>query len=543
MRAHGLALFFCLIGVTVLAQQQSAAPPDAIFFNGKVLTVDAGFSIQQAFAVKGDAYAAVGTNRAVRALRGKSTRLVDLKGATVIPGLSDSHDHLYASEKVMRGISLAGATSTEEVVRRLRDGLATAKPGDTVFGSVGWRAPLTRRDLDQLSTSVPIVAIQTRRGAAIMNTAALAKAGITKETQSYMGKTVPRDATGELTGDTPEWPAGYYAIDKVVPPPTAAEEEQMIVAGQNQRFALGITSIRDLANWPVGMRAFQRMWNRGALTLRVSMGIDLTEETDPAALLRQQAIGPGFGDRWLRIDSTGEEPWPPDHISRLDFTALALEINRLGWRPSPHVPTNASLDVVLEAYEAADRESSIRGKRWVVEHIPTATASQMARLAKLGVIVSSQFAGYRGSYEAAVKTLGKEQVDRRPPVREWLDHGLVVVTGSDYGGPIPETAAPNNPFIPIAYYITRTTAEGRALGPQQKITREEALRLATVNNAYTTWEEKLKGSIESGKLADFVVLSADFLTVPEDQILSLRPMVTYLGGRKVFSAPDARPDL
>ncbi len=521
------------------AQQAINAPPDAIFYNGKIITVDSSFTIQQAFAVRGDQYLAVGNNAKIHALAGKNTRVVDLKGAAVIPGLSDNHDHLYNSEKVMRGIDLAGVTSTEEVLRRLRDGLAKAKPGETVFGSVGWRAPLTRKDLDQLSTDVPIVALRGRRGAALLNTAALKKAGIAKDMQSYMGKPVPKDNSGELTGELPDWPAGIYAMDKVVPPPTPEEEDRMIADGQKQRNGLGITSIRDLSNWPPGMRAFVRMWRQGRLTLRVSMGLDLPDASDPAGLLREQGVTPGFGDHWLRIDSAGEEPWPPN-VPQAEYMSMILEINRLGWRHSPHVQNNEVLENILQAYEAADRESPIRDKRWVVEHIPTVTPALMERLAKLGVIVSTNMAGYASNYEAAVRTLGQEQAERQTPVREMLDHHLVVVIGSDYTGPNPETTTSNNPFIPLYYYVSRKTRDGRVLGPQEKISRQEALRIATNNNAFTTWEEKVKGSIEPGKLADFVILSGDFMTIPEDEILKLHPLATYVGGKKVYSAPDVK---
>src|ERR1700688_1754859 len=292
-----------VVAESSIAQQGINAPPDAIFYNGKIITVDPGFTIQQAFAVRGDLYVAVGTNAAIRALAGENTRLVDLRGSAVIPGLSDNHDHLYNSEKVMRGIDLVGATSTAEVLRRLRDGLTKAKAGETVLGSVGWQAPLTKNDLDQLSTDVPIVALRGRRGAAVMNSAALKKAGIAKEMQSYMGKEIPKDSSGELTGELPDFPAGLYAIDKVVPLPMPEEEEQMIAAGQKQRNALGITSTRDLSNWPPGMRAFVRMWRQERLTLRVSMGMDLPDANDPAVLLREHGVTPGFGDHWLRIDS------------------------------------------------------------------------------------------------------------------------------------------------------------------------------------------------------------------------------------------------
>jgi predicted amidohydrolase YtcJ len=534
-----LALSSALVAQSSVAQQGSNAPPDAIFYNGKIITVDTAFTIQQAFALRGEQYIAVGTDAAIRALAGANTRLVDLRGSAVIPGLTDNHDHLYNSAKVMRGIDLVGATSTAEVVRRLREGFAKAKPGETVFGSVGWRAPLTRKDLDQIATDVPIVALRARRGAAVMNSAALKKAGISKDMQSYMNKEIPKDSSGELSGDTPDYPAGLHVVDKVVPLPTPDEEEQWIEAGQKQRNALGITSIRDLSNWPHGMRAFVRMWRQGRLTLRISMGLELAV-SDPADVARQQIVTPPFGDHWLRIDSAGERPHPPEGDATAEqYKALMLELNRLGWRPSPHVGTNEALEQVLQGYEAADRESSIRDKRWVVEHIPNVTPPLMERLAKLNVIVSTNMAGYTGNYEAAVRSLGEQEAQRQTPVRELLDHHLVVLIGSDYGGPNPDTTTSNNPFVPLYYYVSRKAPGGRVLGPHEKISREEALRIATNNNAFATWEEKVKGSIEPGKLADFLVLSGDFMTIPEEDILKLHPMVTYVGGRKVYAAPEA----
>jgi predicted amidohydrolase YtcJ len=534
-----LVVSSALVAPGAIAQQGINAPPDAIFYNGKIITVDSGFTIAQAFAVRGGEYVAVGTDAAIRPLARANTRLIDLKGSAVTPGLSDNHDHLYNSAKVMRGIDLVGATSTAEVVKRLRNGFAKAKPAETVFGSVGWRAPLTRNDLDQISADVPIVALRARRGAAVMNSAALKKAGISKDMQSYMGKEIPKDSSGELTGETPDYPAGLFVVDKVVPLPTPGEEEQWIEAGQKQRNALGITSIRDLSNWPHAMRAFERIWRQGRLTVRVSLGLELAV-SDPADLARQQMVTPGFGDHWLRIDSAGERPHPPEGDATLEeYKALMLELNRLGWRHSPHVGTNEALEEVLQAYEAADRESPIRDRRWVVEHIPNVTPALMERLAKLNVIVSTNMAGYAGNYDAAVRSLGEQQARRQTPVREMLDHHLVVIAGSDYGGPTPDTTTSNNPFIPLYYYVSRKTRDGRVLGPHEKISREEALRIATNNNAFATWEENVKGSIEPGKLADFLVLSGDFMTIPEDEIIKLHPLATYVGGRKVYTAPEA----
>jgi len=465
----------------------------------------------------------------------------------VVPGLSDNHDHLYASAKVLRpGVDLVGVTSLAEMLNRLRAAVAKAKPGETVFTTVGWRVAVTRKDLDQVSADVPIVAVRSRRGNATLNSAALKAAGITRENPTFEGVPVPKDASGELTGAAPDYPQAMLLLDKLIPPPTAAEEEAMILKGQQERHALGMTTIRELSLWPDAMRAYYRVWRDGKLALRVSMGLDLPFANRSVADLEKWGVGPGFGDHWLRLDSISEEPFSP-LIPLKQFTGIAIAANRLGWRFSPHVAgdpgrgiaADDTLNNTLAAYEAVDRDQSIRDRRWVVEHIPLATPEQLDRLAKLGVVVSVQDAGYNGGLEAVVRAVGKDRAELQNPLRDMLDRHLVVFAGSDYGGPTPDEAHPNNPIQKFYYYITRKTRDGSVLGPREKIGREEALRMFTINSAYGTFEEKAKGSVEPGKLADFVILNQDLMTVPDDKILATHPLATYLGGRKVFSAENS----
>jgi predicted amidohydrolase YtcJ len=540
-----LALFF-IAAAGASGQPGNLSTPDAIFYNGKIVTVDAGSNIQQAFAVKGEEFLAVGTTAKIRALAGKNTRLVDLRGSTVIPGLADDHHHVYASARVTwRGVDMVGVTTLAEMSNQLRPAVAKAKPGETVFTTVGWRIPggrPNRQDLDQISTSVPIVAVRGRRGAATLNSAALKAAGITREHPSFEGAKVPTDSTGEPNGEAPDYPQAMLLLDKLIPPPSQAEEEELIIRGQREQNSLGLTSMRELTLWPPAMRAYSELWRQGKLTLRVSMQMDLPFADRTVEDLTKWGVGPGFGDHWLRLDSIGEEPYAPKTPLK-QFTEIAIAVNRLGWRFAPHVnggPAGFSADEVLNntllAYEAADRDRSIRDRRWVVEHIPFATPEQLDRLAKLGVVVSLQAAGYNGGYEAAVRAVGKERAERQTPIRDMLDRHMIVCAGSDFGGPDPGEALPNNPFKFFYYYVTRKTKDGMLLGPEEKISRAEALRLFTVNSAYTTFEEKVKGSIEAGKLADFVVLSQDIMTVPDDQILATRAVATYVGGHKVFAA-------
>jgi predicted amidohydrolase YtcJ len=549
-------LHFAVVCLTIGAASGQPAPPDEIFFNGKVVTVDASFSVHEAFAVRGDTFVAVGRNADVKALAGPRTRLTDLAGRTVIPGLMDNHTHLYhAALDEFRGVPMADVASLAEMLDRLRAALARAKPGETVVTTGGWtparfpekRGP-TREDLDRISMDRPIVALRGR-GGAVMNSAAMKAAGITRDTDTLGGNPIEKDSRGEPTGSFSGPSTVSAAVDPILPPPPVAEIAQMLRKAQGQLSEWGFTSVREIDLPPEGMRAYQELARDGTLALRVSMGlaVNAVDADRLDAILGPWGVGPAFGDKWLRLDSIGEfgldvsgntyyrEPYadrPGERgamrISPASLREAMLKVNRYGWRPSIHAMGDATLDNVLDAYEAANAETPIRDRRWIVEHIPIAHADQMDRMARIGVLISAQIQPYGGA-PGMIRSLGQARAERAVPMREWLDHRLMVSTGSDWAG-----GRDNNPFENVYFYVTRRTREGTVLGANQKITRAEALRVATVNNAYMTFEEELKGSIERGKLADFVILSADILTVPDEEILKIRPVATYVGGRRVF---------
>ena len=523
-----LGLVCVLLASVVTSGQREFATPDAIYINGKVITVDASFSIRQAFAIQADRFIAVGTNEQVRALAGKSTRVVDLRGRTVIPGLADNHNHLYDSARIMRrGLSLDGVTSTAEALDRIRLGVAAARGGEVVMTTV-FRLPgatLSIQELDAISTTVPIVVPRNRLSASL-NTAALRRAGVTRESPAFRGVPVPTDSTGNLTGQTPVSVGAMLALlESIVPAMTDEEEEGLLRAAIRERHAVGLTSIRDLNLYPRAMRAYMRLRRNGELTLRVSMGLAVWDDIKIEETLAQWGLGPTFGDEWLRVDSIGEIPGPIAARSQV-FTNVALTANRYGWRLSPGVHGGSrALDVALDAFEASDRERTIVGRRWVLEHVPVATRAQLDRIARLGVVASVQYLGYAGGPS------DERDDSLAPPVRSLIDRGVIVSAGSDFqNGP----TSSDNPFIPIYFYVTRRTSSGQIVDPSQKISRAEALRVSTYNYAYMTFEEELKGSLEPGKLADFLILSDDVLTVPEEKILSIRPLATYVGGRQVY---------
>jgi predicted amidohydrolase YtcJ len=536
----GTLCLFAAIG-GLFAQQQTAMVPDEIFFNGKIIAVDSAFSIQQAFAVRRDKFLALGSTAAIRALAGPQTKLTDLRGNAVIPGLMDNHIHPWrAVFSNLKGIDLTGVRSVGEIGGRIRQGATAAKPGRNIYATGRWnetdlsekRGP-TLAELDQMMPDRPLMVLQARQKA-YLNSAALKAAGITKDTKAVYGEPLPKDASGEPTGVlTNAWAIMTVGADLI----PIEDIRELSLQTQQDLNAQGFTSIREpMVPNPI-MRMYSNLRLEGKLTLRIAMGLDVgAQQADQLeSILSPLGVGPSFGDHWLRMDSVGEyaiDGNTSTNPSPEMFRRGVMTMHRYGWRPAPHTTSDKALDVVLGAYEAADRAKSIANERWVVEHIPMVRTDQLDRLARLGIVVSAQFQPYRGS-ENMIKAYGLERAERSVPMREMLDHHLIVNAGSDWGG-----GPTTNPFIPIYFYVTRKTETGTVMGAAQKISREEALRVSTINTAYLTFEEDVKGSIEPGKLADFLILSQDILTVPDEQIRSIQPLATYVGGRKVFSRKD-----
>ena len=511
----------------------------------------------------------VGTDKQVRALAGQNTRMIDLRGHEVIPGIIDDHNHQFrAASLLLGGVNVNDVTSLPEMLERIHRAAEAAKPGEGVVTTGGWdvqalkeKRPPSRDELDEVSEGHPVM-VRTTRGHAYLSTAAMRVLGITRDSKSFAGYPIEKDASGEPTGALqapvgPSLPQGLQqATSKLLPHRNHEEQEQLVMRMQQQQNALGITSLRELWLSPEEMRVYQDLWRDKKLTIRVSMGITAFGSTPPRDLeqtLATWGVGTGFGDPWLRLDCVGElqvdgsvqnaflrapyEGGQPDNFGSLlagatpeNIRQLVSLVDRYDWRPSTHIWGDKALDVTLDAYEAAMQEQGpIRDKRWTVEHALLIHPDQMDRIQRLGILVSAQAQPYYES-RRMLQMWGQERSDVAEPLRELLDHKIVVGSGSDW------PSLPNNPFVNFYFYITRKTRDGGTLGAGERVSREEALRMATINNAYITFEEKIKGSIEAGKLADFVVLPADILSVPEDQILHMLPLATYAGGREVYSA-------
>ncbi|HWP85876.1 MAG TPA: amidohydrolase family protein, partial [Terriglobia bacterium] len=418
MRKVLIASLFLLAAVAgASAQLKTAAIPDEIFYNGKVITADKEFSIQQAFAVRGEWILAVGSDAAVQALAGPNTRRTDLRGHAVLPGLMDNHNHQFnAAWNRYRGIDTNGVRSKQELLGRIRQAASQVAPQAALITNVGWAetpgiAVPSRRELDEAAGG-RILVLMRARGTAYLNSAALKAAGITRETTMVGGNLIPKDEHGEPTGQIGPPNTVNNVVPRLVPWPPQEELIEMLARVQDQQLALGLTSIRELELPPVAMRAYQQMRRQGRLKMRVSMGLDVqaTDWDKLEDILSSWGVGPGFGDHWLRLDSIAEfavdsrtdialfrEPKrsPPGDYGVMRITPeqirqAMLTIDRYGWRPAIHITGDGTLDKVLDAYEAVDAIRPIAGKRWVVEHIPFVQPDQMERLARLGVLVSAQ---------------------------------------------------------------------------------------------------------------------------------------------------------
>jgi predicted amidohydrolase YtcJ len=544
-RASAVAL-----SLLTIAAVQSQPPADTILVNGHVITVDAAFSIAQAIAIRDGRFVAVGDNDAIRRLAGPATKRIDLHGQTVIPGLADGHLHDAGGGP---GVDLSRARSIADVLASVAARVKPSAPGDVIVSNSDWheaqlaehRLPY-RADLDAVSPRNPVVLVRGGHEY-ILNSAALAKWQITKSTAQLPGGRITRGPDGELNGELID---RAKSLVQLPPPPPLTIDA---LAAQHRTLnAAGLTSIRYPGASAEQYRLLQEMERRGTLTLRVSQLLRLP--ADSGEKMRVAIAGTGLrpdeGDDWVRIggmklgvDGGFEggwmrepyaEPWGEHgtfygvNTMKADaYTSVVTELNRLGWRVATHAVGDRAIDEVLAAYEAADRERSIAGKRWVLEHGFIPQGDQFPRMKALGLVISAQDHLYLAG-PSLVQYWGAKRAAWTTPVRAYLDRGFVVAGGTD------SAVVPYPPLWVLYHFVTRDTISGGVLGADQRISRQEALRVATINNAYLTFEEQTKGSIEPGKLADLVVLPEDILTCPEKHIEQMRVALTMVGGHAVY---------
>lgn len=552
---RSLTLAIAVLGSsTALA---SGAPADLIIRNAHIVTVDRRFSTARAAAIRDGRFIAVGADATVLKTKGPRTRVVDLHGRTVLPGFNDTHVHLTAGKDLETQVDLTKVRSIRDIQSALAARASRLKPGEWVVGTRGWweyqlaegRLP-TRADLDAAAPDNPVSIPGPHY--IIVNSLALKLAGVTRATPDPQGGQVYKDANGEPTGLLMD-NAGRF-VRKFMPQPTEAQK----IAGMKRVLALanshGLTSAGDPSGSPEDAAMYRQLRDKGQLTVR----IDFAFNVDPAAPLDEVEAAlsalprPGSdGDGMFRADEIGEAgldgaeltallerdyPGKPGYrglqkVPTDQFKRFAALVARYGYRLRPHAVGDAAIDEALDAFEFANAQTPIVKRRWMIDHAFLLGPQHYKRVKQLGLIINSQYMHNYQLGELILKAWKRPLADRSEPYAEWLRNGIMFAGGSD--GPISYHA---EPLLEIYGEVTRGTGWGGKLGPQQGITREQAIRSVTINGAYTTFEEQVKGSIETGKYADFVVLSGDMLKVPAERIRSLKVLATVLGGRTVYGA-------
>ena len=527
--------------------------PDAIFFNGRFITGHAERPGAEAVAIRDGRFVAVGSTSQVLALAGPATQQVDLRGQTVLPGLADNHFHSIGGGP---GIDLSRARSMDEVLAAIRARASATLAGQVIVTNSDWhegqlkeqRLPY-RRDLDRAAPNHPLVVVRGGHEY-ILNSAALARWSITEKTPEPEGGSIGRDKDGRLNGELVDRARNLVSLPPVLSPDR--EETIKDLAAEHRRLnEAGLTGIRYAGISPDMLSVLREMARRRLLTLRVNALLRVTSADNLDGQLAAFAAKQDEGDEWLRVGGIKllvdggfeggfmrepyEEPWGKNATFRglqtfatEPYTRVVRALNQRGWRVATHAVGDAAIDLVLDAYEAADRDRTIAGRRWSIEHAFLPRADQFPRMKKLGVVISAQNHLYLAA-PSLKNYWGPTRAARVTPMRDYIDAGIPVSTGTD------SAVVPYPPFWTLYHFITRDTISAGVMGPEQRITREEALRAATLGNAYLTFDERSRGSIEGGKLADFIVLAKDFLTCLDKDIESMIVLRTVVGGQTIFS--------
>jgi len=560
MSVRLLGLAGLLAGSAASAQTVTA---DVIIHNARIVTQDAADQVVPAIALRGDEVLAAGSKREMLTLKGAKSCVIDARGMTIVPGFADGHVHSKAKTIRPETVDLTPVKTLAELLARIDAQVKKSAPGEIVITTADWheaqlaeqRLP-SRWDLDKVSPKTPVVVIRGGHQY-VLNSAALAKWNITKATVSPPGGAIVRakdrdDINGELVDR-----ARDLVIMPERPPLTLDERVAMLKAEQARYNSLGVTSVRNPGASLEDMRDYQELARRGDATVRTSVLIRWDRKT-PASIYRKEletwpAIS-GFGDKWVRLDGIKlgvdggyEGGWMTEAYAEpygKGGTYFGLNtvpgpllgdvvkmLNELDLRPSTHAVGDAAVDLVLDAYEAADKERGIGNRRWSIEHAFITRPDQIERIKRLGIVISAQSHLYLAG-SSLIEYWGRARAEAVAPVRDWLDAGIHVAGGTDNKLPY----YPESPLLTFIHWVTRDTASAGVLGKDQAITRAEALRIATIENAYLTFEEDIKGRLTPGMLADMVVLNQDIMTVPDAALAKTEVVATMVGGKLVFGA-------
>jgi len=527
---------------------------DTVLINGKILTVDSQSSVREAIAIRGGRILAVGTTADIRKLAGPSTRSIDLQGDTVIPGLIDSHLHaIRAALSFSTEVNWIGARSLPEALSRVHQAAQTMKPGSWLIVAGGWnvdqfqeRRRPTQAELVAAAPDNPVY-VQLGYGWAVLTPAGLKALNISTDADLPSGGKLEKDPSGKLTGGITGGQAAIIALFDRLPKPTFDQQVEGTRKFFRELNRLGMTGVVDPGGnnlLPSDYQALFRVWQQGQLTLRVAYALcsnNTGAEFDEFKNLTQ-LLPMGFGDDLLKFNGLGERITAamnnnnrPSATDKEKYAQIAKWAAERGMSLTMHWGNDASVNQLLDIFEAVNKEVPIKDLRWSIAHLNDASEQSLRRMQALGVGWTVQDAMYFGGDQFR-QTSGVEAARRAPPVVTGAKLGVAIGAGTDA-----HRVASYNPFTALQWFLDGKTVSGVAIrGPEETPSRIEALRLYTLGSAWFSFDETRRGSLEVGKLADLAILSKDYMTVPVDQIGGIESLLTMVGGKIVYAAGPYR---
>lgn len=554
-------LRFSAVLLLVCSASAQEFHPDLVLLDSNVITMNPTQPTAQAIAIQGDRIVWVGSDDAGRKLFGDKVTGMDLHGATVLPGIIDSHTHLLELGISLLRLNLKGVAREQDAVDQVRKRVAATAPGEWILGwgwdEGEWAAAYPNNDaLSRVSPNNPVLLTGLHGYASWANRKALALAGIGKETKDPQnGKILRDEKTGEPTGILLN--QAQELVQAHIPAMSLEQTKRAIELAAQECVRNGLTSVHEAKVSRMSLQALRELKEENRLPLRVYVMLD---GADPALVKEWLERGPEIDHkhqltiRAFKLFADGAlgsrgaallEPYTDSPSTKGVMTTSATEIHSLtksalqrGFQMCTHAIGDAANRITLDSYEQALREvPEVHDPRLRIEHAQVVAPQDIPRFAKLGVIASMQPTHCTSDMGWAEKRLGPERVKGAYAWRSLLETGVHLPLSSDFPG---ETL---NPFYGMYAAITRQDPSGNPPGgwhPEQKLTLEEALKGYTVEGPYAEFEEKTKGSLEPGKLADLTVISTDITKVPATQLLSVRVLKTLIGGKVVYDGAPSK---
>lgn len=543
-----------LSGQAPTAMSASRTPADLVVLNARIYTADGVRPVVDAMAVRDGRVVFVGDRTGAQALVGSATRTLDLGGRTVIPGMTDAHAHVAGLGAALRNVDLVGTTSYAQVIARVVERAAATPKGEWVIGR-GWdqndwgdtRFP-THEALSRAVPDHPVYLTRVDGHAGLANAMAMQRAGVNKDSKDPAGGSIERDAAGNPAGVFVDNAQGL--VSRAIPGATRAQTKQAIASAIAEMHRWGITAVHDAGASPQVLELYEELGREKALNIRLYAMISDNATAIEAWFKRGPQSGLYDGMLWVRsiklyqdgaLGSRGAallEPYSDDpKTSGLLVSApahiqdVATRALKAGFQVNTHAIGDRGNRLVLDSYEAALKANPTADHRFRIEHAQILHSDDIPRFAALGVIPAMQASHQTSDMYWAGTRLGETRLRGAYAWRSLLESGVVIANGSDF--PVELV----NPLISFEASVSRQDARGWPAGgwyPEQRMTRDEALKSMSLWAAYAGFQEKELGSLSAGKWADFVVLDQDVMRVPAEMILDTRVLSTWVAGRPVY---------